>query len=66
MKEVENTQNVGTQALNTPVVMPSFDSPKNWTEDYKHENGNYTCKCSKCKEYFYGYKRRTLCKECSS
>ena len=49
-----------------PCVMPSFDSPKNWTEDYKHENGNYICRCSKCKEYFYGHKRRPLCKECGS
>src|SRR6056297_361076 len=47
-----------------PHVMPSFDSPKNWTEDYKHENGNYVCRCSKCKEYFYGHKRRPLCKKC--
>jgi hypothetical protein len=48
-----------------PHVMPSFSSPRNWTEDYKHENGNYLCKCCQCDEYFYGHKRRPLCKECS-
>ena len=54
------------KALNIPCVMPSFPSPKNWTEDYKHENGNYMCKCSKCEEYFIGYKRRTICRECAN
>jgi len=44
--------------------IPSFNSPKNWTEDYNHENGNYICTCSKCKENFIGHKRRPLCKEC--
>jgi len=48
-----------------PHVMPSFSSPRNWTEDYKYENGNYLCKCCQCDEYFYGHKRRPLCKECS-
>jgi len=46
-------------------MIPKFDSPKNWTEDYSHENGNYICHCIKCKEYFFGYKRRCICKECS-
>ena len=55
-----------TEQCTLHSVMPSFDSPKNWTEDYKHENGNYICRCSKCKEYFYGHKRRPLCKECGS
>lgn len=47
-------------------VMIGFDSPKNWTGDYSCENGFYLCTCSKCKAKFYGYKRRTKCKECSS
>ena len=45
-------------------IMPEFDSPKNFPEDYPGENGNYICKCCKCKENFYGYKRRVICKEC--
>ncbi len=47
-------------------IMPKFDSPKNWTEDYPHENGNYVNKCSFCKEYFFGYKGRVVCKECAN
>lgn len=42
-----------------------YDSPKNWPEDYIHENGNYVNKCCKCNGYFYGHKRRPICKECS-
>ena len=45
-------------------IMPNIDSPKNWTEDYKHENGNYLNNCTKCKENFLGHKRRFICKEC--
>jgi len=63
--EAEKTDNEQGNGV-LPFVMPSFDSPKNWTEDYMYENGNYLCKCSKCKEYFYGHKRRPLCKECGS
>ena len=46
--------------------MPDFDSPKNWTEDYELENGNYTNYCCMCNQYFYGYKRRVVCKECDN
>ena len=46
--------------------MPEFDSPKNWTEDYPHENGNYVNKCKECGEFFFGHKRRVICKECQS
>jgi len=46
--------------------MPEFDSPKNWVEDYKDGHNQYICKCVKCKESFYGYKRRIVCKECES
>lgn len=40
------------------------ESPRNWTEDFQHENGLYMCKCIKCREYFYGHKRRVVCKVC--
>jgi len=45
-------------------IIPNFDSIKNWEEDYSHENGNYINKCIECKEYFFGHKRRCICKEC--
>jgi len=56
-----------TQAgqYNIHDIIYRFDSSKNWTEDYKLENGNYMCKCSLCNEYFFGYKRRVICKECA-
>lgn len=46
--------------------VPFSDSPKNWVSDYALENGNYTCRCIKCKEYFQGYKRRCVCFECAN
>ena len=40
-------------------------SERDWKEDFPHENGNYMCQCVKCKEFFYGHKRRYSCKLCS-
>lgn len=45
-------------------VIPSFDSPKNWTEDYEGKIGGYINKCVDCKNTFLGDKRRYICKEC--
>jgi hypothetical protein len=53
-----------SKALHIGSVMPRFDSPKNWIEDYKNGENQYICKCSDCGEYFYGYKRRTICRQC--
>lgn len=44
--------------------LPKLDSPRNWTEDYPHENGMYLNKCFQCEKYFFGHKRRPMCKEC--
>ncbi len=38
---------------------------RDWKEDARHENGNYTCICSDCGETFMGHKRRVICKTCS-
>ena len=35
-----------------------------WTEDFRHENGNYVCVCGVCNRTFHGHKRRTICKGC--
>ncbi len=40
-------------------------SRRDFKEDFKHENGNYINKCGKCKNSFYGHKRRVRCKLCS-
>lgn len=45
-------------------ITPLLNSPKNWPEDFPHENGNYHCHCCICGSYFIGHKRRVVCKEC--
>jgi len=40
------------------------NNPKDWTEDFPHENGCYQNRCSLCKELFMGNKHRFICKEC--
>lgn len=37
---------------------------RNWSSDFKHENGNYANQCCMCKKYFYGHKRRVICWLC--
>ena len=39
--------------------------PQDWTEDFKHENGNYANICVTCKAEFVGYKRRFVCRVCA-
>jgi hypothetical protein len=46
-------------------LLPFHNTQRDWTEDFSHENGNYMCICSICKEKFYGHKRRPYCKLCS-
>ncbi len=45
---------------------PAWDDPRNWTEDYAHENGQYMNRCLSCRRIFYGYKRRISCKSCAT
>jgi len=40
--------------------------PVDWTEDAKHENGNYGCRCAICGRSFIGHKRRVVCKLCDT
>ena len=39
-------------------------SPKDWTEDFKYDNGKYQNECVECGSLFLGHKRRVFCKEC--
>lgn len=39
-------------------------SARDWKEDFQHENGNYICLCVKCKNTFFGHKRRMICRAC--
>ncbi len=40
-------------------------SPRDWVEDFSHENGNYVCQCCMCEKTFLGHKRRVVCQLCS-
>ncbi len=40
-------------------------SGRDWSEDFKQENGNYQNTCSFCKCEFLGNKHRRICKLCS-
>ena len=44
---------------------PDWNDPRNWTEDYPHENGQYMNRCMTCRRIFYGHKRRAVCKSCT-
>ena len=37
---------------------------KDWTEDFTNNENCYCCECAICKDIFYGYKRRVICKIC--
>lgn len=47
-----------------PLHAPG-SSPRDWPDDFKHENGNYVCACMYCQHTFFGHKRRIICKECA-
>jgi hypothetical protein len=44
----------------------SLEDSRNWTEDYPHENGNYQNLCYTCNRFFYGHKRRVICRDCTT
>jgi len=46
------------------AVLGDERGERDFPEDSKFENGNYTCICSNCGKQFIGYKRRTFCKVC--
>jgi hypothetical protein len=41
-------------------------SPRSWPQDFDYENGNYSCRCRYCKNYFVGHKRRCVCRVCGT
>lgn len=40
--------------------------PRDWPEDWDHDNGMYMCKCHHCSNVFIGHKRRMTCKLCNA
>lgn len=50
-----------------PCIFPLYENdPRSFQEDFQHENGQYFCECSSCKQRFMGHKRRHTCKVCET
>ena len=49
-----------------PLEKPVAATPRDWVEDFPHENGNYENKCCHCGHSFIGHKRRVVCKVCDN
>jgi hypothetical protein len=49
-----------------PRTNPFGDPERDWTEDFSHENGNYSCRCFQCGLTFVGHKRRVQCRKCAN
>ncbi len=47
-----------------PCVIGGLSSSRNFSEDFKDENGCYQNECRLCHKTFLGYKYRRICKEC--
>lgn len=45
-----------------PDIIKKTD--RDHSEDFKLENGKYEHICYRCKQKFYGHKRRIICKKC--
>lgn len=39
-------------------------TPRDWSEDASHENGQYLNQCPRCCHHFYGHISRRLCRTC--
>jgi hypothetical protein len=49
----------------SPCVMHYHrQSRYDYSEDWEHENGQYSCTCANCHQSFLGHKRRCLCRVC--
>ena len=41
-------------------------NPRDWAEDFSHENGHYFNNCDLCSQKFMGHKRRVHCRLCAT
>lgn len=54
-----------TNKLIYPYLKDKDISSRSWIEEDQHlENGCYMCSCLYCRNVFFGYKRRIVCKLC--
>ena len=44
------------------IMIQDIDEAKCWRED----DSQYVCRCVKCTDLFFGYKRRNVCKVCDA
>lgn len=54
------------RTIRSLAEQPNPSRPRDWPEDFPHDNGMYMCKCSVCGEQFTGHKRRVVCKVCAN
>lgn len=52
-------------APGTTTLVSRPGDPRDWPEDFSHENGRYYNTCTFCHQPFCGHKRRVVCKLCS-
>lgn len=53
------------EKINEEFRSVPLDDPRNWVEDYPHDNGQYMNLCRTCERLFMGYKRRIQCRACA-
>jgi hypothetical protein len=51
--------------MNNKSQTAKLAGPKDWPQDFSHENGNYMCRCVFCKGNLIGHKRCVVCRECT-
>jgi hypothetical protein len=64
MREVREAREAQRHAEDTIAAMNKA-GPRDWSEDFAHENGRYACACVECRHQFVGHKRRVLCRACA-
>ena len=53
------------QAMTLGVAVGAMEArPRDWPEDFAHENGMYINACCLCTALFVGHKRRPACRTC--
>jgi hypothetical protein len=59
-------EDVNATPTTAPIsILIALARPRDWSEDFAHENGQYMNHCHICHCTFFGHKRRVTCKSCS-
>ena len=65
IQEVLRLRAASSPTDNEQPTAPEPWDPRDWPEDFSHENGRYSCRCHKCGRLFQGHKRRVTCHVCA-